>query len=301
MARYNREILVPYLDNLCALELLRTRTRTLWSKAYEEIEQLESSVACDVEAGTEGLAARVRSSTKKAACLSIATVGALALLVGSCCSLSATGPKGLWELLVTTPCLIISFFVTPVCAVYAVRNLRQMFELRGALNARREAHANTERRNVAQRDTCVPQLREHIALYETKLGELDALIEQGYAADVVPSHCRNVYAAWHLAEHVASNSGVNDVDDVLWTFSFESAKTQLDVTISQQEERVVGVQVPRARRAVELKGEDGLRREALDRIARTGATGEERERYLAMEKFGVNATLWMAKRADYLV
>jgi hypothetical protein len=301
VAQYNREILVPYLDNLRALELLRTRTRTLWSRAYEEIERLESSVACDVEAGTEGLSARARNSTKEAALFSTVTLGALALLVDSWCSLSATAVIGTWDFLVTIPCLIISFFVTPVCAVYAVRNLRQMFELRGALNARREACANKERRSVARRDARVPQLRERIALYEAKLKKLDALIERGYAADVVPSHCRNVYAAWYLAERVASNSGTNDVDDVLWTFSFESAKMQLDATISQQEARVVGVQVPRARQAVALKGEDGLRREALDRVARTGATGEERERYLAMEKFGVNATLWMAKQADYLV
>jgi predicted membrane protein len=323
MACYNREFLVPYLNNLCALELARVKTRELLNQANGEIARLNQavdSIQIRPMEDTPRLSMSVEPEKTQAEAhkhAMWALVFVVAFLVSFYIFIS-DGDRNYTSTFegINAWVVVLSPIGVAVNLVYMIGFKIQLHGEVKTANKQKRAHeeavsaqkrsynayvsktAAAKSQAIAERDRRLPALSSDAKLYETKIGELNALIDRAYRANVVPTPYRNVYAAWYLSEYFSS-SGANDVDVVLQTFVLEQIKERLDRIIEQQQQIIFNQQRAYAEQVAARMGQERFRSEMIDRLDRIGASGEERERYLSMIDSNVRATFWMSV-AGYL-
>jgi hypothetical protein len=317
MACYNREFLVPYLNNLCALELARIKTHELLNQANGEIARLDQAINSiqmqlsepepprNTSIESEKTEENANEWGKRAAACAVGCI--VAFLVANSilasnldiCVISSLACVACFSGTFTSLYWMVELKVRARDAADTLEKRQRAYEAEvKAYKAHAKKIKSKRNHAIAERDRRLPGLNSDIKLYKTKIGELNTLIDRAYRANVVPVHYRNVYAVWYLSGYFSS-SGANDVDAVLQTFVLEQIKERLDRTIEQQQRIIFNQQLAYAELVAARTGQKQFRNEMVGRLDRIGTGGEERERYLSMIDSNVRATFWMSV-AGYL-
>ena len=315
MPHYNREILVPYLKDVCSAELL---CRKLEQQKIESESNLRDANYYQQRKPPEP-AMPVRKNytenvdhARKECLVGILWVALLALLLHIFYdrvydNYIGTIESILLDIIRPFAVLGIGFFLV-VGIVYL---LGAILERIGATAPDEEAYecamkryqaakAGYDRwckslsyyRSVAQRE------RTNLNACNTHLAEAQQLRAQLYNVNVIPSKYRNAYAAYYLYDYF-NTSREDDLTQVLQTMLLEEIIKRLDKVIEQQENIIIGQQRTMAMMEQQNKEAEQHRRSVMNHIAKIEQNQAQQTDYLEMIEAHERTTSFFAY-ATYL-
>ena len=146
--------------------------------------------------------------------------------------------------------------------------------------------------NIAQRE------RTNLNACNTHLAEAQQLRAQLYNVNVIPSKYRNAYAAYYLYDYF-NTSREDDLTQVLQTMLLEEIIKRLDKVIEQQENIIIGQQRTMAMMEQQNKEAEQHRRSVMNHIAKIEQNQAQQTDYLEMIEAHERTTSFFAY-ATYL-
>lgn len=290
MAKYNREFLVPYLQNICALHLADKKIDNQVFPLIRREKRLQSGVRpvdCPVkptryESMEEGLS--------WAGTIFAIGAGLLFRLIGK-------GDVNFLTLLGHFFCFCGMIF--GVCAL--VMYMKSKKEHQKALiryKERLQEYEEAQQYNAEIRKKELPRVQAAIKKWSWESGRVTCLLQDAYNVNIIPSRYRNIYAAVYLYDWF-STSQADDLDMALSMFVLEEIKEKLDTIIANQSEIILNQCMMLANQQKSLDQQQrhsAMMRSKLNQIA---ASNEERNIYLSMIESNTAATAYFAA-ADYI-
>lgn len=296
MAKYNREFLVPYLHDVCALHLadfelcgkmFKTQRQILQLNHGEELEPPEEpeledawniiTVPCAVIGGFElfGGGAITLGAIFRQIEPGFVFLGLISVAIGLV----------IWKYLVS-PAIYMSKVNEALIEQYQKDLVQYKIDLK-----------QVERENDEARKR-IPELERRLEAYSNERKKIGTVLKRVYSANVLPSQFRDMYSAVYLYDYF-SNSRADDLDQVLNTFVLEQIKDKLDDIIENQRISILNQRliIQNQRQAME---EQRIHNEYMrKKVCQISASIEEQNQYLAMIEANSAANAYFAA-AHYL-
>lgn len=272
MSKLNREFLLPYLKNVCAVELYIQKTYQNISENRNRIANIKKQHYCSYP---------VKECKDPPTADIIATFfGMAAVFIGTLILTIITG----W--IVKHPSGIITTVLSPFIVLFG-----------GILMRRKEAKDNEEaaeykyQKELAKYNACqqalerrTPEIRyfeNAIAQYQQELKIAKQLLSNLYDVNIIPMQYRNIYSAVYLYQYFDTSLS-NDIDAILQTFILEEIKAKVDEIISLKREELIEGRILIANQytAIEAQNEHNSYMESKAR--QIAASMEEQTVYLSM-------------------
>lgn len=301
MARYNRDFLVPYLHDLCALYLAERKLESNIANTMENIKSCSHEHWPKPPREPEGMSIP--------GWVWFALIfGGFWIVAGHFMVFEIIGGDSLrteqigfaW-----TMSLFALFFLGATPLYFGIREYRWEVEfdkkhkrdyeilLERYAEDLKQAYLDNEHK-ANQLPILENQLREQKAELE-KLRDVRRFV---YGANIIPTHYRNFYATVFLYDWFAYGSS-DDLDMALNTFVLEEIKDRLDRIIEQQSEMILNQRKMLAKQQESIDAQDqhnNMMRQKLDQLQ---ATEDERLRYERMAETNTAATAYFTA-ATYL-
>ena len=302
MAKYDREFLVPYLQDICAYYLADRKLNQKINyeesriKHYQEMRYIpkpETPHYEDSSIGCFGLFA-----------LFFAFIGLFLLIIPIIGHLKVPFwgyVLGLFALVSGGYVFLLAFSSSKYTESCNEEKRRQYDD--DMSNYIRNVRSAEEEREYKL--TFIPEIRKEIVQITEERNEARHLLSLAYSANIIPNQYRNIYAAVFLYDWF-STSGANDLDMALNMFVLEEIKSKLDRIIEHQAEIILnqrimisnqGRMIDNQHQSMEMQREH--RRMMQKKLDRIQATEEERLRYEKMVESNTAATAYFAW-ANYL-
>lgn len=276
MAKMNREILVPYLQDVCALHLAK-------KKCQERLENL--SMDYEKERERYGHAAplpmyqHMKEDEKLFGALSI--VG----FFGVPFVLLQWGVTG----------VLIDILVAIVLGVLHLtiqKSRQEKARIFDASQRRKYAQDSLEHRKKTNR--MCEQYNDKISSLEQEIRTIDGLMDRAYAANLIPSRYRDIYAAVYLYDWFSTGMS-DDMDMALNTYVLEQIKSRLDTIIRNQAEQIINQRAILANQARTMNMIERNAKEMREKVSRMNESLEKQNMYLNMIDSNVAATRYFAE------
>lgn len=297
MAKYDRQFLVPYLQDVCALHMA---DKLLQEKVFQK--QIEIS---NLQRGQEIKPPKEPELEKPWNSFNL-IVGGMAgmlllsplVLVGTLLDPSTTATQRKLAVVLTIMIVLMGFFLWRISAGQAIgaakKNKAKEKEFRKNLYSYYEAKKEMEdERKAAGKE--ISQLEQRIGALEDERKKLAILLQEAYGANVLPNGYRDIYAAVYLYDFFSSSRS-DDLDLALSAYGREQVKDRLNAMISNQAEAILKERVLLAKQQRTLEQQhDIMMRKRACQIA---ATPEEQNQYLSMAECNAAATAYFAAAND---
>ena len=280
MARYNREFLVPYLENLCALHIakwkIETKCQEIKNKQNElnyqiyMLKEPEEPVLCDMGMQIGGLVTGVILVI--ISFFNILIISFLAGLLGW----FLTIVYGIWLYKVKSDNETIERSYSS--AVYAYN--QKLWELR------------------KKEDDYGIYAFAHYSLYEERKKEIDSMLQKVYQANIIPRRYRDIYVAVYLYDWF-STSMADDLDTALNTYVLEKIKDKLDQIINQLAESLLNQRMIIENQKKTIEQQERHHKEMMGRLECLQLTAEEQNCYLNMIEANTAVSAFFSA-ADYI-
>lgn len=302
MARYNREFLVPYLQDICSLyfaemkldqKIRNEESRINEYKMVRHTPKPESPHYEDSSIGCVGVFA-----------LFYAVCGAIILII----PIIVHQKLPFWAYalgvfaLVSGGYVFLSAYSSSKYIESCNDEKRRQYESDMSVYIRNVRAAEAEREHKL---TYIPQIREAIVQITKERNKARELLSLAYSANVIPKQYRNIYAAFYLYDWF-STSGADDLDSALNMFVLEEIKAKLDRIIEQQAEMILNQRMMLANQEKALANQEesmDMQRRHYDsmekKLDKLQATEDEKLRYEKMTESNTAATAYFAW-ANYL-
>ena len=270
MPHYNREILVPYLKDVCSAELL---CRKLEQQKNESESKLRDAKYYQQRKPPEPVMPIKDGYTdEQSGAWKFLALAGICYVVGIIC------PK-------------ILLFAWCLCGYFIIRGIYTKIkqkeeeekqynsDLRRYDEAQKEYDQWSKNRGYYQR--IVETEQRNISVYGTHLTEANQLKEQLYSVNIIPAKYRNAYAAYYLYDYF-NTSREDDLTQVLQTMLLEEIIKRLDKVIEQQENIIIGQQRTMAMMEQQNKAAEQHRRSVMNHIAQIEQNQEQQTEYLQM-------------------
>ena len=315
MPHYNREILVPYLKDVCSAELLCRKLEQ--QKNVSESKLRDANYYQKNEPQIPAMPVRKNytenvNNARKECLIGIVLVTLLALLLHIFYNQVYDNYVGTIESILLD---IIRPFAVLGIGFFLVGGIVYLFgailERIGATAPDEEAYECAMKRyqaakevhdrwyknlsyyqNIAQRE------RTNLTACKTHLAEAQQLRTQLYNVNVIPSKYRNAYAAYYLYDYF-NTSREDDLTQVLQTMLLEEIIKRLDKIIERQEDIIIGQQRTMAMMEQQNKAAEQHRRSVMNHIAQIEQNQEQQTNYLEMIEAHERTTSFFAY-ATYL-
>lgn len=289
MAKYNREFLVPYLQDVCALHLVQRKILNRIGNLQKTINELERG-----KPANNPQYPYIENKVTAGRVISLAIGGFFAFMFLMGLTLGLSGGMFIFiELLYGV--LAAAFILSPLSLMRETdeANGRKMWEYKQQLKAVDAVKAANE----AGRKK-IPALRAQVNSYMQELQRVRAVCQKVYNSDIIPGQYRNIYAAIYLYDYF-SNSREDDLALALNTFVLEQIKAKLDVIIANQSEMILNQAMILAnqQRSLELQGQHAAQMQAI--AQRIASSAEEQSAYLSMIESNTATTAYFAT-ADFI-
>lgn len=281
MARINREILVPYLQDICALELakkkLQDREETLRAAADNARRSVENQP--DPERYWQDYNG---SFLKTVAGLGVNSVF-LSFLVGFFHEEVAQ-----MMLIYGAIAAVAAFSLRLIFAI-----LVSIFEF--SVN-QRNRHRWRKQRKVLRKDKKKSEKTMNLEIpgLQREISGIDGLLARAYSANLIPSRYRDLYAAVYLYDWF-STSMADDMDMALNTYVLEQIKSRLDTIIQNQTQQIINQRRIMAQQAAMNRTIEREAERMRDSVAQMNESLEKQNMYLSMIDSNVAATRYFAE------
>lgn len=320
MPHYNREILVPYLKDVCSAELLCRKLEQ--QKNVSESKLRDANYYLGNKPQVPAMPVR-KNYTKNVVSARINVVGSilfLAFFVFLACIAFEASDKfhyyfdfGLWGSLLFEGIMLLVMIGAGLLSLCVLNYLfeeaigdritarkRDKEEYKSDVGRYETAKARYDKwcanlsyyQNIAQRE------RTNLNACNTHLAEAQQLRMQLYNVNVIPSKYRNAYAAYYLYDYF-NTSREDDLTQVLQTMLLEEIIKRLDKVIEQQENIIIGQQRTMAMMEQQNKAAEQHRRGMMNHIAKIEQNQAQQTDYLEMIEAHERTTSFFAY-ATYL-
>lgn len=274
MARYDRRLLVPYLADVCSVELLVFRLEKQIQKAKENVWWFEDKLKKDVE--PKKIPEYSLDEMKK-----YRKWGVIFILCASALLWFATSVDSGGTFLEIMIVALVGFSGWNFFLSWNAYDLWHQYESKR--ESYQEAYAAYQsreperQRNQKNLDAWMCEKE----LLEQRLQDVIRLREEAYDANVIPIQYRNIYAAHFLYNFFRSGQS-DDLDQVLQIFVLEEIKSRLDRIIEQQTEIILNQRVMMANQEKANKMLAANHEKEMRQLAQLNQNAERRNQYLQM-------------------
>lgn len=291
MARYDREFLVPYLEDICVLHLSKQKLFRLIESSKKEIERINARALSNVEApklekykedtDTDGLGVGCLGTMLCGLALVVFLIMLFANVFMAIILMILIGLPGLY--------LVIKMFT-------AVDEENE--EIKKRNDAKELDHAMSEMAALAIVEPQTAAVKKRIKTFETEIQKIDTLLDKLYSVNIIPRWYRDLYPAVYLYDWF-SNSRADDLDIALNTLVLEQIKDKLDVIIRNQGEMIISQRLMIANQRKSIDQMERHHSEMIRKLNQIGASVEDQKMYLAMIEANTLANAFFTS-ANYL-
>lgn len=282
MARYNREFLVPYLQDICALHLVQRELNN-------RIDKTKGTIWNYNRGYTAGKPPECKYYKNDAGCIGllfglvggfmfvVGIVSLIGIFMGEC---PAPVFFGLGSFVaIALGAMILYYEFTDYADTERKNKVSQ--ELYEIEKQEYEERVQCCQQKTAEGKARIPALQQKISFYEGELKRISGLLEQLYGANVIARQYRGLYPAVFLYDWF-STSGADDLDNALNMFVLEQIKAKLDQIIENQAEIILNQRMIMANQHQALAEQRSHNAYMREKACQISASMEEQERYLSM-------------------
>jgi len=309
MARYDREFLVPYLENICALYFAKRKLREKGSRVYDQIydlkheklsfpEQPESVISPDYDypyglctlAGwlmVIGILAGVVGIVGRFACVNLLNISGTTVQVWT------------WIAVIGIAVFVLS------AAFYAYHEKMWDKAWDAVWDARVEDEKQLKLKWIEEKERIEIRHERRISEQNRKLtaigheiDEVQKLIDLAYDVNIIPTQYRNEYTAVYLYDWFRT-SRFEDLDKALTMYVLEEIKSKLDTIIDNQMEMILNQRIMMANQQMAMEQAERHNAALMAKLDRIEATNEDRNMYLGMIEANTAANAYFSA-ANYL-
>lgn len=291
MAKFNRDFLVPYLQDVCATELQINKLTQCISSTQNEIKQIQHNNYYPKPVKKTYTPRRL-TGEDIGTMVFASCAGTIILLILSVIFKWIKSPTSLLLLLCPAPLIIIGY-------LWVSHSEKREAE------EQNEADYQNELQYYKQSLVAQKQAQPHIALLNRQLSCLKDELEDVrqlrsklYDVNVIPMQYRNIYVAVYLHQFV-STSQANDIDIILQTFILEEIKAKLDDIISLQSESILNQEMIMANQRATLESQERHQSYMENKARQVAASQEEQAVYLSMIKANTSASAYFSAANYY--
>lgn len=292
MARMNREILVPYLQDVCALHLAKKKYQDKIAALHAEAGEIRTRAVLarppmqKKESGSVYLLCAFLGGCAAALGLLIGIPGVLIEEIG-------LGSGGLGNfgsnlfvggIIVACVCGLLHLVSTPFKNDRIDQKNQQELQNWALQSAKRKANAE------AQCD----KISNEISGIERQISVIDGLLARVYSANLIPSRYRDIYAAVYLYDWFSTGMS-DDMDMALNTYVLEQIKSRLDIIIRNQSEQIINQRTILANQARSMNMIERNAQQMRAKVAQMNESLEKQNVYLKMIDSNVAATRYFAE------
>lgn len=292
MAKYNREFLVPYLENICALHLAEIKINNYLNNEQRKIDALINGTPIKKPAPPQK--EPIIDSGMILMCIGSLFV---VYLSWSGSMRAKTGFGEFFGFLIGTICLV-AFLLLLIGIFVDAKHAKS----KNAAEDQRYYQESITYEKIQEQNE--KNRKQGLALNGQLQGARDErqrvsdLLQKSYEANVIPGQYRNVYAAVYLYDYF-KNSRADDLDLVLNTFVLEQIKEKLDVIIANQSEIILNQCIMMANQQKTFQQQQAYHDRMIDKLNLIQVQGEERNQYLQMIESNTAASAYFAA-AEYI-
>ena len=293
MSKYNRDFLVPYLENLCALHLAHRKVNHDIDKLKREINSCNRGISLpsaaepeyeNIISGKNGFQLILVLITFFGSLFMFSLAKSLGGFVGGFVNIIA------WFAIISSILGILVFFSNS--RDISRKNEKLELDYKERIKKREKAKKMNESLLAA-----VPQKKKTLdSLYDEKTKIRD-LLTQAYNVNVIPLQYRDIYAIMYLYRWFVGGRE-DDVGAALAVYVLEEIKAKLDTIIENQSEIILNQQIERAERMKSFEAQERHHAEMCDKLDKMQVTAEEHSQYLEMIESNTKATAYFAA-AEY--
>lgn len=250
MANYDRRFLVPYLQDLCSLELMTAKLQRDIMSTESKVNELTN--ICNKRV-YDPRTPRPEQFYDNSNSKSLIGEGCIIELVGNIIvSLLANTTLGM----IFYPIVFLLRWGVILFGIFIIllglldlydSHYKAKYEYTKAVS---ECEAN-KKSNAAFRNALparrqeLDHAKEKLTTLRTDFANVKKLREQAYGINVVPRQYRNIYAVYYLYDFFSTSRETN-LENVIQTFVLEEIKRKLDKIIQQNEEIILNQRVQMA-------------------------------------------------------
>lgn len=216
MANYNRQILIPYLRDVCSIEMM-------CEKLKREVDEWEAEI--------NRLSAVRELKPNKEGQLFYGVLAILAVLLGLFLSKVFSGAFCL-----ILGCLVATFFIGISIFLRLCDMEQRNRKYKEVVEAckRKFATISQFEKQVPEHGILLREMKEYSSILRERLDKARKLKEDLYDVNIIPKNYRNIYASYYLYDYF-NTSRETDLDKIIQTLLLEEIKQQLDKIIWQNE------------------------------------------------------------------
>lgn len=271
MANYDRQIIVPYLQDLCAMECILSNTEKDIQACNDNIARTQLSIQ-----KIRGLHTPQRPEQEGSIPTWIVglVVGIPLIVFGLWFWLGLNG-NILADLLGIGAVLFGT--IVFISLLIASHELKKESSQKYAEKMREYSRVMMENNSIRSE---LPALNSSLTRYHQEMSQLQtvknnvkSLLEKLYDVNIIPRQYRNIYAAYYLYDFM-STSRETDLEKVIQTFVLEEIKQRLDKIIMQNNQVLINQRVQIAMQEQQNRMLAENHREEMRNIARLEANQE---------------------------
>lgn len=285
MARYHREFLVPYLQDLYSLYIAENKVQKAINAKELQIERY-----CKEPYVPEPKEPKYAEDS----------IGCIGLL-----SLGWIVAAGFFLVLGILPSFVVVLFIMGMMLFIPLF----IYDLKSASDGRKYNRAVEDRYNrdmkqwkedkeIAQKEhernlEVIPYLQSEVDELTSEQRTIQIMRRNAYNANVIPGHYRNFYTIVYLYDWF-STSGADDLDHALSMYVLEEIKSRLDRIIEQQSDMILNQRIMMAKQQESIDQQNHHSQMMRRKLNQIQATEDERLRYEKMIECNTAATAYFA-------
>lgn len=293
MAKMNREILVPYLQDVCALHLAKKKHQDHIAKLRTEADSVRKGAVLARPAEKEkveytGFMGAASMGGSAVGCGFLLFIPLFVILAfdnnydGWLSDLFGILVGG--GALVAGVCFVLHLFSKSSRNASIARENQQNLQNWEQQSAIRKANAEAR---------CA-QISNEISGVQRQISVIDGLLSRAYSANLIPSRYRDLYAAVYLYDWFSTGMS-DDMDMALNTYVLEQIKSRLDTIIRNQAEQIINQRTIIANQARTMNMIERNAQEMREKVSRMNESLEKQNMYLSMIDSNVAATRYFAE------
>lgn len=296
MARMNREILVPYLQDVCALQLAKKKCQDQIVDLRSDMDDIRKRAILPrpTEREREREPRFGGDGWSGVGCSAVGCAGMVFIPLFFVLAFDNNYDgwmMNLFNILLYGGALLAigGFFIDRLLT--ASENKKIEAENRLRLQKWRQ-QSDTKKAEADAK--CAPILKE-IGRVEQQISMIDGLLSRAYSANLIPSRYRDLYAAVYLYDWFSTGMS-DDMDMALNTYVLEQIKSRLDMIIRNQAEQIINQRTIIANQARSMNMIERNAQQMRAKVSRMNETLEKQNMYLNMIDSNVAATRYFAEQ-----
>lgn len=232
MAGWNRDFLMPYLQNVCSLHLVLRKIEQKMRKINYLIFEAENGPAVEPPQRRECVSEKNRVYyTLTAVGCAVTAFCVMFLLLNI---LGETRFGLIW----TAAGIVLGVLLLVLPQLLANHRQKINFRIDAEYTRAYEQYRQAVEEAEERRAKTVAKLKQRLQELEQQNKQADSLLQMAYAVDLIPMAYRNIYYAVYLYEWICTSRS-DDLDQALRSFDPETGKAKLEHIIVNQTDAIL--------------------------------------------------------------